>query len=86
MTADAMTTREEEVVRILTAMFPGRFLEARIVSVHKLEGGEVSTLRFTVDEASSTDLDRERIAKWEGSEEELAAETARELQEQLGGQ
>ena len=86
MTGDAQTAREEELVRILTARFPGRLLEARIISVHKLEGGEVSTLRFTVDEASSTDLDREQIASWEGSEEQLADEVARELQEQLGRQ
>jgi len=84
MTADAQTAREEELVRILTARFPGRLLEARIISVHKLEGGEVSTLRFTVDEASSADLDRERIESWEGSEEQLADEVARELKEQLG--
>ena len=84
MTNDALTTREDEVVRILTATFPGRFLEARVVSVHKLEGGEVATLRFTVDEAFSADLERDRIATWRGSEEELAAEAAHELQGQLG--
>ncbi|HLF77928.1 MAG TPA: hypothetical protein VJB57_10610 [Dehalococcoidia bacterium] len=86
MPVGTQTAREVEVVRILTTKFPDRFLEGRVVIVQKLEGGEVATLRFTIDEASSTDLERERIASLQESEEQLATEAASALQEQLNRQ
>lgn len=83
MTVDSLTEREEQVVKLVTEKFPDRFLEARIISVHKQEGGETPTLRFTLDQAASTDLERERIAGSQDSVERLAEEAIGDLAGQI---
>ena len=55
------TEREEAIIGFLTSTFKSRLLDYRIVDVHKQEGGLVATLRFTLDEVASADLERERI-------------------------
>ena len=78
-TISEFTQREEQLVALLTQHFPDNVLDARIVNVNKLEGGEEATLRFTLDDVSSTDLSRERIAAGHEPVETLADEAAEEL-------
>ena len=71
------TQRELAIIGALTARFPERSLDARIVSVKTEEGAERATLRLTLDDMSSTDFARGRIAGGEPVEamvEEAAAE------------
>jgi hypothetical protein len=74
------TEREMELIRLLTERFPERALDARIVRVHRQEGGEATTLRLTLDDTESTDFVRDRIADASQSVEALAAEAAAELE------
>ena len=78
-TTSEFTPREIEIINILNQRFEGHALSARVVNVNKLEGGEEATVRFTLDDVSSTDFSRDRIA---GNEpvEDLAAEAADELE------
>lgn len=79
-TAD-FTERENQIIGLLSQRYEERSLDARIVTVNKLEGGEEPTLRFTLDETSSTDLERSRIANGNEPVEALAAEIASELEQ-----
>jgi hypothetical protein len=76
------TEKEGEITALLTVAFEGMDLRANTIDVHKLEGGMHSTVRFTVDERASADLERERIASGETAEA-LAEIVAQDLREQL---
>ena len=73
------TEREEALIELLSRSFAGRMLDARVVDVHKQEGGLASTLRFTLDDEASADLERERIETSDESVEALAAAVAAHL-------
>jgi hypothetical protein len=73
------TEREEVIIELLSRSFAGRMLDARIVDVHKQEGGLAATLRFTLDDTTSADLEREQIEASEESAEVLAASLAEDL-------
>ena len=73
------TEREEALIELLSRSFTGRMLDARIVDVHKQEGGLAATLRFTLDDETSADLERERIEASDASVEVLAAAVAEDL-------
>jgi hypothetical protein len=77
------TEREEAILEQLTNAFRGRMLDWRIVDVHKQEGGMVATLRFTLDEVASADLERERIEASGESIEALAGALADDLRTQM---
>ena len=79
-TTGDFTEREAQIISILTQQFPDSVLDARIVNVKRLEGGEEPTLRLTLDETSSTDFSRERIAADLETVESLASEAAEELE------
>ena len=79
-TAD-FTERENAIIGLLSQRYAERSLDARIVTVTKLEGGEAQTLRFTLDDTSSTDLERSRVAERNEAVEALAAEIASELEQ-----
>jgi hypothetical protein len=81
-TASEFTEKEGEITALLTVTFEGMDLRANTIDVHKLEGGMHSTVRFTVDERASADLERERIASTETAES-LAEIVAQDLREQL---
>jgi hypothetical protein len=81
-TASEFTEKEGEITALLTVAFEGMDLRANTIDVHKLEGGMHSTVRFTVDERASADLERERIASGETAEA-LAEIVAQDLREQL---
>lgn len=72
------TEREMELIGLLTEHYREHKLDAAIVDVHTLEGGESTTLRLTLDDTVSTDFKRSRIAGTQ-SVESLAEEAAREL-------
>jgi len=61
-------------------------LRANTIDVHKLEGGMQSTVRFTLDEPASADLERDRIAASDETAEALAETVARDLRSQLEDQ
>ena len=80
MTATSeFTEREIAIINILTERFADHILNARIVAVNKLEGGQEETVRFTLDDVSSTDFTRARIASENESVEALASEAGEEL-------
>jgi len=63
-----------EISELIARAFPEMRLDARRVIVHKVGGGEASTLRFTLNEAYSADLETQRIASFAESAEVLARE------------
>jgi hypothetical protein len=75
--------REEAIVKQVTAAFPMNDLRVSPVAVHTLEGREVETLRFTVDETASSDVQIETLARAGTSESQVAEEIIRELKLQL---
>jgi hypothetical protein len=79
----ATPDREQAIIARVAAAFSGMMLDARAVDVHTLEGGLSPTLRFTLNEAASTDLPRDRITANEESVEELADEVIAELRRQV---
>ena len=76
--------KEEAVIALVTRACAGRDLQTTRVDVRKLEGDAVPTLRFTLDDRASTDLERERIATSDESVEALASIVVAELRRQAG--
>jgi hypothetical protein len=79
-TASDFTERESAIIERLTERFSGHSLNADIVVINKLEGGNEPTVRFTLDDVSSTDFSRVRIASQAEAVEDLASEAADELE------
>ena len=75
--------REKEVVDMVAKACGNLNLQTVAVDVQKLEGGIVPTLRFTLEERASTDLERERIES-EGDTVGLARTVVQELARQMG--
>jgi hypothetical protein len=75
--------REEAIVKQVTEAFPANDLRVSPVAVHTLEGREVETLRFTVDEMASSDVQLERLARESTSPSAVAEEIIRDLRLQL---
>jgi hypothetical protein len=73
------TERETAIIDQLTERFADRNLDALIISVRTEEGGERPTLRLTLDDMSSTDFARSRIAAGEAVDS-LVEEAASELE------
>lgn len=78
-----ITETEQDVVELVSRAFPERTLSVNAVGVHKLDGGEAGTLRFTLDEVASTDLLLERLETSRESASSLALEVIEALQTQL---
>jgi hypothetical protein len=85
-TASESSEKEGEITALLTVVFEGMDLRANTIDVHKLEGGMHSTVRFTLDERASADLERDRIAASDETAEALAETVARDLRSQLEDQ
>jgi hypothetical protein len=81
---DQLTDREQEIVDRVVSALAQHSVTVRPVEVHTLEGGVSATLRFTVDDFSSSDLRRERIAGSGESTEALSNEVLRDLLQQMG--
>jgi hypothetical protein len=77
------TDREKEVVDMVSKACGGLNLETTAVDVQKLEGGTVPTLRFTLEDRASTDLERQRIEADEDTQS-LARVVVQELARQMG--
>lgn len=75
--------REEAVVREVTKAFPTMNLRVSPVAVHTLEGREVETLRFTLDEIASSDVQVDTLSRPTFSQEAIADEIIRDLRVQL---
>ena|SRR6266540_2975493 len=75
---------EEAIIALVTNACVGMNLQTTRVDVRKLEGGTVPTLRFTLDDTFSTDLERNRITSGQESAENLAREVVAELRRQRG--
>jgi hypothetical protein len=82
--AETITEREQEIIDHVIRALPQHLVSAKPVNVHTLDGGESATLRFTMDELSSTDLKRERIASSSEPLDALANEVCRDLLQQVG--
>ena len=80
---DGLTQREEDLVALVSRALHGFMLDTQIVDVHKQEGGMTPTIRFTLEEQASTDLERSVIAESSQSEEELVRRVVEDLQLQL---
>ena len=78
-----LTEREQEIIGLLSRAFEGATLDARVVDIHKQDGRTVSTLRFTLDDEASTDLEREHIEQSSESAEDMAAKLSDDLRAQL---
>jgi hypothetical protein len=72
-----------EITELIAQAFPEMQLDARRVNVHKLEGGESITLRFTLDDAYSADLETRRIESSSEPPAVLASEVEGILRQQL---
>ena len=83
--ADEISEQEQEIIDLVTRSLPQNLLTVKPVNVHILEGGESATLRFTMDETSSTDLKRERIASGGESAQRMAQLVLTDLLQQAGG-
>ena len=75
--------REAAIVKQVTEAFPRNNLRVSPVAVHTLEGREVETLRFTVDEMASSDVQVDRLSHAGTSESLVAEEIIRDLRLQL---
>jgi hypothetical protein len=82
--AEALSEREQEIIKLVTEAMPEHFVTVKPISVHTLDGSESATLRFTADDTSSTDLKRDRIAGGDESPGSLATMVQKELLQQLG--
>jgi hypothetical protein len=83
MTNSTLTDREQAITTLLAQAFPQMHIDARRVDVHKREGGMASTLRFTLDDTYSADLETERIASASEPPEALANEVTAILKQQI---
>ena len=81
--ARPLTTKEEAVVARVTQAFPERDLRVAPMTVHRQDGGDSDTLRFTLDEAYSTDIKRDRLERAGESPEAVAEEIIVEIREGL---
>jgi hypothetical protein len=77
------TSRETAIVAIVTQAFPERTMRVAPVEVTRLEGGKRDTLRFTLDEAYSADMERDRIESSAQSPESLAEIIIADLRDRL---
>jgi hypothetical protein len=78
-----LKAREDAVTAEVTKAFPAMNLRVSSVAVHTLEGKEAETLRFTLDETASSDVELEALARPATSESEIADEIIRDLRLQL---
>jgi hypothetical protein len=84
MDTPSTSAKEEEVIALVTQACAGMDLQTSRVDVHKLEGGTVPTLRFTLNDRVSTDLEFRRITANGESAEVLAGIVVAELRRQAG--
>jgi hypothetical protein len=82
-TAEERKAREAAIVREVTLAFPTMDLRVTPMAVHNLSGDETETLRFTLDETASSDLELARIAHSAESDSTLANELISDLRTQL---
>ena len=78
-----VSATEIEVIAEVTRAFPESSVRADAVAVHAADGREIGTLRFTVDEQASTDVDLGRLQAPGASPEMLAQEVITDLRAQL---
>ena len=82
MTSMSFTEQENAVIELVSRA-SGGMVQTSVVDVHKTEGGTVPTLRFTLEDVASTDLERARIAGGAESAETLANIVVLELRRQI---
>ena len=78
-----VSATEIEVIAEVTRAFPESSVRADAIAVHSENGQEIGTLRFTVDEQASTDIELSRLQAPSGSPELLAQEVITDLRAQL---
>jgi hypothetical protein len=78
-----VSATEIEVIAEVTRAFPENTVRADAVGVHTDDGREIGTLRFTVDEQASTDIELSRLETPSSSAELLAQEVITDLRAQL---
>ena len=78
-----VSATEIEVIAEVTRAFPESSVRADAIAVHAENGREIGTLRFTVDEQASTDVELSRLQAQGGRPELLAQEVITDLRAQL---
>ena len=78
-----VSATEIAVIAEVTRAFPERSVRTDAVAVHADDGREIGTLRFTVDERASTDIQLTRLDAEGESPELLAQEVITDLKAQL---
>lgn len=78
-----VSATEIQVIAEVTRAFPDSSVRSDAVAVHADDGREIGTLRFTVDERASTDIELSRLQAPSGSAELLAQEVITDLRAQL---
>jgi hypothetical protein len=83
ISSEERDSREAAVIEEVTKAFPAMNLRVSPISVHTLEGQEVQTLRFTLDETASSDVQLDTLARSGANEQDIAEEIIRDLRLQL---
>ena len=78
-----VSATEVAVIAEVTRAFPESSVRSDAIAVHADDGREIGTLRFTVDERASTDIELSRLEAQGGSPELLAQEVITDLRAQL---
>jgi hypothetical protein len=78
-----LKAREDAVTAEVTKAFPAMNLRVSSVAVHTLDGKEAETLRFTLDEIASSDVELDALARPAASEEAIARGIIEDLKLQL---
>jgi hypothetical protein len=82
-TAEDRKARQEAVIAEVTKAFPAMDLRISTVAVHTLEGKEVETLRFTLDETASADVQLDKLDRTDRTDEAVAQDVINDLRLQL---
>lgn len=73
MSESELSEREVELTGLVTEAFPEHAVVVRPIEVVKLEGGTQETLRFVLDDAYSSDVERQEIT--DGADLEVLADS-----------
>jgi hypothetical protein len=82
----SVSQKETELIAEVTKAFPDATVRTDAIGVHKPDGGEVGTLRITVDERASSDIELSRLEMSSESAEVMAQEMIASLRSQMPAQ
>jgi hypothetical protein len=83
MTSETLADRQSQIISLVSTAFEGRTLQTAELERQVPEAPDVVVLRFTLDDAYSVDLPRDRIRSDGESLEDMAAFVEKELVRQI---